>query len=88
MPNTRHKETNNAESPEILTIPVRMPYYSDKGLLLFKTCLSKIRSNCIKTHSIRFKTQYVTTTEFYCSTKDKKAVLSNSFVIHDFSCPR
>ena len=65
-----------------------MPYYSDKGLSLLKSCLRKIRSNCVKTRSIRFKTQYdVNKIEFYCNTKDKTAVLSNSFVVYDFSCP-
>ena len=38
--------------------------------------------------SIRFKTQYyVNKIEFDCNTKDKIAVLSNSFVVYDFSCP-
>ena len=38
--------------------------------------------------SIRFKTQYyVNKIEFYCNTKDKIAVLSNSFVVYDYSCP-
>ena len=65
-----------------------MPYYSDKGLSLLKFCLCKIRSNCVKTHSIRFKTQYdVNKIEFYCNTKDKTTVFSNLFVVYDFSCP-
>ena len=66
-----------------------MPYYSDKGLPLFKSCLRKIQSNCVQNRSIRFKTKYdVSKIEFYCNTKDKRAVLSNSFVVYDFSCPR
>ena len=86
--NTTDESTNNTESPEVLTIYVRMPYYSDKGLWLIKSYLRKIQSNCVKTCSIRFKTQYgVSKIEFYCNTKDKTAVLSNSFVVYDFSCP-
>ena len=86
--NTTDESTDNAESPGVLTIYVRVPYYSDKGLSLLKSCLRKIRSNCVKTRSIRFKTQYdVNKIEFYCNTKDKTAVLSNSFVVYDFSCP-
>ena len=66
-----------------------MPYYSDKGLSLFKSCLRKIQSNCVQNRSIRFKTKYdVSKIEFYCNAKDKRAVLSNSFVVYDFSCPR
>ena len=66
-----------------------MPYYSDKGLPLFKSCLRKIQSNCVQNRSIRFKTKYdVSKIEFYCNAKDKRAVLSNSFVVYDFSCPR
>ena len=66
-----------------------MPYYSDKGLPLFKTCLRKIQSNCVQNRSIKFKTKYdVSKIESYCNTKDKRAVLSNSFVVYDFSCPR
>ena len=66
-----------------------MPYYSDKGLPLFKSCLRKIQSNCVQNRSIRFKAKYdVSKIEFYCNTKDKRAVLSNSFVVYDFSCPR
>ena len=65
-----------------------MFYYRDKRLSFLKSCLRKIRSNCVKTRSIRFKTQYdVNKTEFYCNTKDKTAVLGNSFVVYDFSCP-
>ena len=38
--------------------------------------------------SIGFKTQYyVNKIEFCCNTKDKTAVLSNSLVVYDFSCP-
>ena len=82
------ESTDNADSPEVLTIYVRMPYYSDKGLSLLKSCLRKIRSNCVKTISIRFRTQYdVNKIEFYCSSKDKTAVLCNFFVVYDFSCP-
>ena len=89
MLNTTEESTNNAESTEVLTICVHMPYYSDKGLPLFKFCLCKIRSNCVQNRSIRFNTQYyVSKIEFYCNTKDKRAVLSNSFVVYDFSCPR
>ena len=58
MLNTTDESSNNAESPGILTIYVRISYYSDKGLSLIKFCLRKIRSNCVKTGSIRFKTQY------------------------------
>ena len=56
--NTSDESTNNAESPEVLTTYVSMSYYTDKGLSLLKSCLRKIRSNCIKTRSIRFTTQY------------------------------
>ena len=52
------------------------------------SCSCKIWFNCVKTHSIRFKTQYdVNKIEFYCNTKDKTTILSNSFVVYDFSCP-
>ena len=41
-----------------------------------------------QSHSIRFKSQYdVNKIEFYCNTKDKTTVLSNSFVVYNFSCP-
>ena len=37
---------------------------------------------------MRFKTQYdVNKIEFYYNTKDKTAVLKNSFFLYDFSCP-
>ena len=86
--NATGKSTNNAESADILIIYVGMSYYSDKGPLLLKSCLRKIRSNCVKTRSIRFKTQYdVNRIEFYCNTKDKTAVLSYLFVVYNFSCP-
>ena len=86
--NTTDESANNAKSPEVLTIYVRVPYYNDKGLSLLKSCLCKIRSDCLRTHSVRCKTQYdVNNIEFYCNTKDKAAVLSNSCVIYDFSCP-
>ena len=86
--NTTDETTNNAESHRVLTIYVCMPYHSNKRLSLLKSWLRKIRSNCVKTRSIRFKTQYdVNKIEFYCNTKDKTAVLSNSFVVYDFSCP-
>ena len=49
--------TDNAESPEVLTIYLRIPYNSNKALLLLKSCLHKIQSNCVKTHSIKFKIQ-------------------------------
>ena len=65
-----------------------MSYYSDKGLLLLKSFLRKIRSNCVKTRFIRFKTHYgVNKIEFYCNTKDKTAVLINLFVVYIFLCP-
>ena len=52
---------------------------------LLKSCLCKIRSKCVKTHSIRFKTQYdVNKSEFYCNIKDETALLSNSFVVMIF----
>ena len=35
--NTTCKITNNAESTDVLTISVRMPNYSDEGLLLLKS---------------------------------------------------
>ena len=61
---------------------------SDKALSLLKTCLPKFQSNCVKSCSIRFKIQYyVNKIEFYCSTKDKTAVLCTSPVVYDFSCP-
>ena len=64
-----------------------MHYYSDKGLWLLKPCLCRIRSNCVKTRSIRFKTQHdVNKIEFYCNNKDKTVVLNNLFVVDDFSC--
>ena len=86
--NTSDESTNNAESPEVLTTYVSMSYYTDKGLSLLKSCLRKIRSNCIKTRSIRFMTQYdVNKIGFYCNTKDKTTILSNSFDVYDFSCP-
>ena len=51
------------------------------------SCLRKIRSNCVKIRFITFKTQYdVNKIEFYCNTKDKTAVLSDSFVVYNFSC--
>ena len=85
---TTDESTDNAKSPEVLTIYVRIPYYSDKGLSLLKSCLRKIRSDWVKTLSIRFRTQYdVNKIEFYCNTKDKTAVLCNLFVVYDFSCP-
>ena len=56
--NKTDKNTDNAELPEVLTIYVCMPYYSDKGLLLLKSCLHRICSKCNQTCSIRFKTQY------------------------------
>ena len=88
MLNTTEESTSNAESPRALTIYVRMSYYSDKRLSLLKSCLRKIRSNCVKTRSIRFKTLYdVNKIEFYCNIKNKTAVWSNSFVVYDFSCP-
>ena len=86
--NTTEESTANTESPEVLTFYVRMPYYSDKGLLILKSCLQKIRSNGIKTDFIRFKTQYdVNKIEFNCNTKEKPAGFSNSFVVYDLSCP-
>ena len=86
--NATGKSTNNAESANILIIYVGMSYYSDKRPLLLKSCLRKIRSNCVKTRSIRFKTQYdVNRIEFYSNTKDKTAVLSYLFVVYNFSCP-
>ena len=63
-----------------------MPYYSDNGLSLIKSCLRKILSNCIKTYSVRFKTHY-DVNKVCCNTKDKTTVLCDSFVLHDFSCP-
>ena len=88
MLNATGKSTNNAESADILIIYVEMSYYSDKRPLLLKSCLRKIRSNCVKTRSIRFKTQYdVNRIELYCNTKDKTAVLSYLFVVYNFSCP-
>ena len=84
--NTAYESSNNTESPGVLTI-LRL-YYSDKGLSLLKSCLCKIRSNCVKTHSIRLKTRYdVNKIEFYSNNEDKTAVLSNSFVVYDVSCP-
>ena len=86
--NTTDESTNNSESPEVLTIYVGMSYYSNKGLWLLKSCLRKIRSNCINSGSNRFKTQYdVNKIEPYCNTKDKTAVLNNSFIVYDFPCP-
>ena len=86
--NTSDESTNNAESPEVLATYVSMSYYSDKGLSLLESCLRKIRSNCIKTRSIRFMTQYdVNKIGFCCNTKDKTTILSNSFDVYDFSCP-
>ena len=50
--------------------------------------MRKIQSDCVRTRSIRFKTHYdVNKIEFYCNSKDKTAVLSNLFVVYDFSCP-
>ena len=40
--NTTDESTNNAESPEVLTIYICMPYYRNKGLWLLKSCLCKI----------------------------------------------
>ena len=69
-----------------MNIYVRIPYYSDKRLPLLKSCLGKIRLNCAKTSSIRFKAQYdVNDTESYCNSKDKTVVLCNSFVVYYFS---
>ena len=84
---TTDESINNAESPEVLTIYICMSNYSNTGLLLLKSCLHKIWSNCIKTHSIKLKTQYdINTIEFYWNTKVKFAVLSNLAVVYDFSC--
>ena len=85
---TTDENTDNVKSPEVLIIYLLIPYYSDKGLSLLKSCLRKIRSNWVKALSIRFRTQYdVNKIEFYCNTKDKTAVLCNFFVVYDFSCP-
>ena len=55
--------------------------------MVIQVLLPKIRSSWVKTRSIRFKTQYnVNKIEFYCNTKDKTAVLGNSFVVYGFSC--
>ena len=63
--NTTDESTDNAESPEALTIYIRMPSHRKKELSLLKSCFCKIRSNCVKTCSIRFKIQYdVNKTEF------------------------
>ena len=65
-----------------------MPYYDNKGISLLKSCLRKIRYNCVKNRIIIFKTQYdVNKIEFYCNTKDKTVQLCNSFVVYEFSCP-
>ena len=62
-------------------------FICNKGLPLIKACLCKFRSNCFKTCSIRFKTQYdVNKTEFYWNTKDKTAVLCKLIVVCDFCC--
>ena len=84
MLNTTEESTNNVDLPEVLSIYVRIHYYSDKGFWLLKSFL---RSNCVKTRSIRFKTQYdVNKIKFYCNNKDKTVVLNNSFIVDDFSC--
>ena len=62
-----------------------MPYYSNKQLSLLKSCLCKIRFNCIKTCIIRFKTpDYVNQIEYYFNTKQKTAALSNSLLFMIF----
>ena len=40
-------QQTNAESPEVLTISFFMPYYSNKGLWLLKSCLCKIASKLV-----------------------------------------
>ena len=40
--NTADESTNNAESPGVLTFYICMPYYSDRGLSLLKSCLRKV----------------------------------------------
>ena len=64
-----------------------MPYYSDKGLSLFKFCMQKlnlIASKLVPLNLILDIT--LIKLSFICNTKDKAAVLWNSFV-YDFSCP-
>ena len=46
-------ETNNG-----VTIYFRVPYYSDKGCSLIKSCIRKIKPNCTKEQSINFRVLY------------------------------
>ena len=71
-----------------MTVYVCMPYYSNEVLSLVKPYLQKIRYNCVKTCSIRFKIQHdVSRIKFHCNTKDKTAAFHNSFVVYNISFP-
>ena len=52
-------DSNNAnETNNGVTIYFRVPYYSDKGCSLIKSCIRKIKRNCKKEQSINFRVLY------------------------------
>ena len=77
-----------AKQKEPVAIYFRFPYYGDKGLLLLKSYIRKIKVNCKNDHPVIFKILHdVCKMEFFCNTKYRTPIINQSFVVYEVTCP-
>ena len=77
-----------AKQKEHVVIYFQFPYYGDERLLLLKSCILKMKVNCKNDEPIVFKILYdACTMNFFCNNKDRTAIINQSFVVYEFTCP-
>ena len=72
---------------EPVVIYFHFPYYGDKGLQLLKSCIHKIKVKSKNKQLFLFKIYDVCKMELFCNTKDRTPIISQSFVVYEFTCP-
>ena len=78
---------NNKVYPVIIYF--HFQYYSDTRVSLIKSCIRRVKPNCLKDPPTVLKPMYdVTKMEFFCNTKDRTSLLCQSNIAHDFFRPR
>ena len=77
---------NNKVYPVIIYF--HFQYYSDTRVSLIKSCIRRVKPNCLKDPPTVLKPMYdVTKMEFFCNTKDRTSLLCQSNIAHDFFRP-
>ena len=84
----KSEPNHGAKQKEPVVTYFLFPYYGYKGFQLLKSCIRKSKVNCKNDQAVVFKILYhVCKMEFFCNSKDRTAIINQSFVVYEFRCP-